>query len=376
MKTKRMFPLFLFVSLTMAVPAQARIKLAALPERAETVVRLDNPQFTLIEEERTLTLQKGLNKVDFAWNGVSIDADSIRVEFLSHPNDVKLLNVNFPPNENALVWEISSAEAGEEQIRVSYLLSQIDRLVTYKVLSDTEEKEGDLRSFLILRNFSGEDFDKARIVLDYGEQYQQGIRHEETKQLAFLNAPKLPIKKVWKWDSTLQVWDPQTVADNVGIPVSYKLANKTESGLGKNALWGGKVRVYQRDRQQSEILLGEDSSSLVPVGEDMEIYIGDSRDVVVTQRKMVDQRINLRKNNWNHVVLFDNEEIIEAKIENFKDAPAVLTMVQHIPDEWEMQNSNLAFTVKDANTIEYEIELAPKETKDLKLHYIRKNLRY
>ena len=57
--------------------SQARIKLVALPERAATVIRLDNPQATLIEEERVLTLQQGLNKVDFSWKGVSIDSDSI-----------------------------------------------------------------------------------------------------------------------------------------------------------------------------------------------------------------------------------------------------------------------------------------------------------
>ena len=57
--------------------AQARIKLVALPERAATVIRLDNPNATLIEEERVLTLQAGINKVDFSWKAVSIDADSI-----------------------------------------------------------------------------------------------------------------------------------------------------------------------------------------------------------------------------------------------------------------------------------------------------------
>ena len=48
--------------------AHGRIKLVALPERAATVIRLDNPYATLIEEERVLTLQKGLNKVDFSIN--------------------------------------------------------------------------------------------------------------------------------------------------------------------------------------------------------------------------------------------------------------------------------------------------------------------
>ena len=101
--------------------AQARIKLVTLPERAASVVRLDNPQATLIEEERVLTLQKGLNKVDFSWKGVSIDVDSIRLRVLSHPDKVNLLNVSYPPNEAALVWEISSADArraGADQLSV------------------------------------------------------------------------------------------------------------------------------------------------------------------------------------------------------------------------------------------------------------------
>jgi hypothetical protein len=39
------------IVLLMCVVSQARIKLAALPERAAAVIRLDNPQATLIEEE-------------------------------------------------------------------------------------------------------------------------------------------------------------------------------------------------------------------------------------------------------------------------------------------------------------------------------------
>ena len=67
------------------------------------------------------------------------------------------------------------------------------------------------------------------------------------------------------------------------------------------------------------IYLGEDRPGLTPVGEEMSVYIGDSRDIVVTQRKMHDKRINLKKNNKGAVVLYDTDELIEAEIENFKD---------------------------------------------------------
>ena len=78
----------------------------------------------------------------------------------------------------------------------------------------------------------------------------------------------------------------------------------------------------------------------------MELYIGDSRDIVVTQRKMRDAQINLRKNNDDKVVLFDTDEEIYAKIENFKDSPAVLTMIQHIPGQWDMEECNMQYVRK------------------------------
>jgi len=121
---------------------------------------------------------------------------------------------------------------------------------------------------------------------------------------------------------------------------------------------------------------------MVPVGEKTELYIGDSRDIVVTQRKMVDTQINKRFNNDRtpKLVLYDTNEIITAKIENFKDSPAVLTMIQHIPGQWDMRKCNMAYKKKNATTLEFEIILPARTangpaTKELTMHYNRRNLR-
>jgi len=370
------------VALLLAGPiAQARIKLVALPERAATIIRLDNPNATLIEEERVLTLQQGLNKVDFSWKGVQIDEDSIRLEILDHPDGVNLLSVSYPPGEAALVWEISSGGDYAETVRISYLLSNIDRLITYKAVADKAETKVDLKSYVVLRNFSGEDFDKARILLDYGEAFEQGIDHEETKQVLFLKSPTVPIRKIWTFDAARLPWDPERLDNqNVGIPVSYRILNDATSGLGQFAMWGGKARLFQDDGRGSTIFLGEDNAPLVPVGEKMELYIGDSRDIVVTQRKMRDVQINLRKNDSDRVVLYDTDEIITAKIENFKDSPATLTMIQHIEGQWDMETCNLKYNRKDAGTLEFEIELpartdAGPAVQELTMHYHRRNVR-
>ena len=362
-------------ALALCRTAEARIKLVALPERAATIIRLDNPQATLIEEERVLTLQKGLNKVDFSWNGVTIDSDSIRLAVLQHPDKVTLLNVSYPPGEPALVWEINSNEAQQENVRISYLLYNIDRLITYRAVANKEETAVEMKSHLVLRNFSGEDFDKVRVLLDYGDAFDQGIKHDETKQLLFLNLPKIPIEKIWTFDAALLPWDPDKVNSNVGIPVTYKIENKEAGGLGKYALWGGKARVFQLDGQGSTIILGEDTADLTPVGEKMQLYIGDSRDIVVTQRKMKDEKTNVRRNTGNGIVLYDTDEVITAKIENFKDSPAVLTMLQHIPGQWDMKECNLKYERKDASTLEFRVELPAHGKQELSMHYVRRNVR-
>jgi len=376
MNSKKMTLTTIVLLLVAGSVVQARIKLVALPERGATVIRLDNPQWTLIEEERVLTLQKGSNKVDFSWKGVSIDADSIRLKALDHPGSVVLMSVSYPPNEAALVWDVNCPDNYAETVRISYLLRNIDRLITYKAIADKPETFVDLKSYLVLRNFSGEDFDKARVLLDYGEAFEQGIDHEETKQMLFDKADKVPITKVWTFDAAKLPWDPEKLENkNVGIPVSYRIVNNAKSGLGESAMWGGKARIFQDDGQESTIFLGEDVS-----GEKMELYIGDSRDIVVTQRKMTDTQINKRFNNKEKLVLYDTDELITAKIENFKDSEAVLTMIQHIPGEWDMEKCNLKYKKKNANTLEFEITLPARNddgpaVKELSMHYHRRNLR-
>ena len=361
--------------LLLSAPAHARIKLVALPEREAVLVRLDNPTATLVEEERTLTLQQGLNKVDFSWKGVRIDPDSIRLAILGHPKGVVLLSVSYPPNEDALVWQISSKDAYNERVRISYLLSNIDRLVTYKAIADKPETKVDFASYVVLRNFSGENFIDAKVRLDYGESFEKSIEHGETKRMLFFRRGNVPFEKTWTWDSKRQPWDPEKLRENVGIPVYYRITNEKASNLGEAGLWGGKARVFQEDGHGSTIFLGEDTPGLVPVGEKMKLYIGDSRDIVVTQKQIRSVRKVRRRNAAGHPVLSDTDEIMEVTVENFKDTPAVLVLTEHIEGQWEMAECTHKYEVKNANKIEFRIELDPKEKDKIVMDYHRLNLR-
>ncbi len=355
--------------------SHSRTKLVALPERADTVIRLDNPHFTLVEEERVLTLQKGTNQVDFSWAGVSIDSDSICIKILTHPKEVNIISVSYPPGENALVWQIYSPQAYEEKIRISYLLRSIDRLITYKAVADKNETNVNLQSFLVLRNFSGEDFSRAKILLDYGEIFEKSVAHEETKQMLFLTRQNVPIEKQLTFDARVLPWEPEKVQGNVGIPVTYTIVNDKKSGLGDCGLWGGKARIFQDDGHGSTIFLGEDNVAFTPVREKFSLYIGDSRDIVVTQRKIKDVMVNIRKNADNAVILYDTDEIMKIEIENFKDSPVNLTLIENIPGQWDMEETSHQYEKEDANTLKFKMDLPAKGKQTITYHYHRRNVR-
>ncbi|MCF6249175.1 MAG: hypothetical protein L3J69_17730 [Desulfobacula sp.] len=92
-----------------------------------------------------------------------IDPSSIQLTPLGSKANIKLLSVSYPPGESALVWDIYSSKDVAQIVVISYLLAKIDGLVTYLAVADPAEKTIQLKSYLVLRNFSGENFSKACI---------------------------------------------------------------------------------------------------------------------------------------------------------------------------------------------------------------------
>jgi len=373
---KNLYIAVLFMSgLLITTPASARTKLVALPDRENTFIRLDHPDITLIEEERTLSLHKGINKVDFSWKGVHIDPDSIRLAVLQHPDSTKLINVSYPPNEQALVWEIFSPENRQEKIRISYLLSNIDRVITYEAKTNHQENKLDLSSYLVLRNFSGESFTSAIFQLDYGKDFEKGILDGETRRMLFFDVANLNIRKVFTFNAGIHPWEPQKQDHTVGIPVSYELENIKGNQLGQHALWGGKARIFQNDANKSTIFLGEDMAGFTPVGQKMALHIGDSRDLSVTQHKITEERSNIRRNRNDHIVLYDSNEEIRIEIENFKDTPADLKIIEPMQGEWEIRKSSHDFKHIHSGEIGFELTVPAKGKSTIMYNYIRQNIR-
>ena len=113
-------------------PVVADVKLITLPPRERVEIQLDHGQVTLVEEERIVPLAKGVNDVVFAWTNTYIDQNSIQLRCLTDPEGIKVLSVEYPPGQNALIWKVAAPKAGSARIRISYIIGQLDKSFAYR----------------------------------------------------------------------------------------------------------------------------------------------------------------------------------------------------------------------------------------------------
>ena len=346
--------------------AAARTKLVTLPARDGAHIRLDHAQYVLVQEERTVALQRGRNQIDFSWLNVNIDPGSIQFQALTEPDKLGVLSVSYPPEGNSLVWDVDSVKVGAERVRISYLISGFGREAVYRAVADNDERFLAFRSYLKVRNGSGERFEAAHIATGYGREFDKPIDNGEAKQMLSYTLHRVPVDKTFTYDFA-------RTQDQVRL--HYVIPNSTETGLGQFALRRGKARLFQTDSQGTTAFLGEDWVPHTPVGDELELYVGNSRDVVVKRHKMSERRLNERRNRHGHVVLYDLEETFKLEIENFRPVPVELTVVEHLSDYWTITKHSHPFEVEDSGTVEFTVAAPAKGDKVLlEFTVVRRNL--
>ena len=216
-------------------PALAGIKLITLPPRERLEIQLDNASATLVEEKRTVPLAQGVNDVVFAWANTNIDKDSIQLRCLSEGDEIKVLSVSYPPNENALTWQVASPTAGSAKVRISYIIGQLDKTFMYRAVAAKDEKSLSLWQYILLHNQSNEAFGEAGMWAGFGEHLERPIGINETKQLLASRFDNVPVTKKYTADLSANGYlDPGK--KQIKVPMHYELIDAQDKGLGKFAL--------------------------------------------------------------------------------------------------------------------------------------------
>src|SRR5437660_11733807 len=149
---------------------EARINVVTLPGRDSVQLTIYNSvDLTLVRETRALTFRKGLNRLEFSWANTLIDPTSVELRAVTHPDQLDVLDVSFPPRvTNTLEWRINSDFAGEVQIEIRYFTSGIRWSADYVAEAARNEKIMNLAGNVRVTNNSGEDYENAQLRLVVG----------------------------------------------------------------------------------------------------------------------------------------------------------------------------------------------------------------
>ncbi len=311
------------LSLAMAGSTLAGIKLITLPPRERLEIQLDHPGATLVEEERIVPLAKGVNDVVFAWANTNVDKDSIQLRVLTEPETVKVLSVSYPPNENALTWQVASPDATSAKVRISYIIGQLSKTFSYRAVAGKDEKTLTLWQYILLHNQSNESFGESGMWAGFGERLERPIGVNETKQLLSAKFENVPVKKIYTADLAANGY-LDAGKRQIKVPMHYVLLNDAKNGLGRFALPYGKARIFQEDSRGTEAFLGEDWAAFTPKDDELKLFLGVAKDIVVI--RTIDK--NEKKPQIGKVSNYD--VTVKYEVENFKDQPVTLDLAENL----------------------------------------------
>src|SRR5271157_4187083 len=337
MRTRNL-SLWLAIAMVSVLPstALARIKLITLPVRERVEIQLDNPNATLVEEERIVPLVRGVNQVDFSWANTQIDPGTIVFRVLggidggakaggkeSNALDVKVLSVSYPPNEPSLVWQVSSSGSGSARVRISYLLGNLNKSFNYRAVAANDEKTLVLSEYMRIQNLANESYGSTGLWAGFGPRFHKPIGLNETKEMLVEKFSEVPVKKTYTCDPQVHGYldRPQ---NKLLVPMHYVLKNDKSNHLGVAPLQYGKVRIFQEDGHGGTAFIGEDWGKFTPLDDEMRLYVGVAQDVVVKRTIDKNEQRRIAGN------LYDREVVVKFEIENFKDKAVVLDVSENV----------------------------------------------
>jgi len=317
--------------LSLQETAVARVKLITLPVRERVEIQLDNPHATLVEEERIVPLVKGENQVDFSWANTRIDPSTIVFRVVSPPGeqelDVKVLSVSYPPGEAALIWNVGANASGSARVRISYLLGNLSKTFNYRAVAGNDERTLVLSQYMRLQNFANEEFGSTGLWAGFGPRFLRPIGLNETKEMLVEKFKQVPISKTYTCNPQEYGYLDQA-QNKLRVPMHYVLKNNKANNLGVAPLPFGKIRIFIEgsgpEARASTAFLGEDWGQFTPIDDEMKLFLGVAQDIVVKRTIDKNEMKRIAGNLYNH------EVVLKYEIENFKDQPVTLDVVENI----------------------------------------------
>ena len=412
MKSHLFIPVCCIASL-LTFTAGARIQLVTLPDRDSVFLTIYNSaDITMVRDRRTLTLSKGINRLEFSWANTLIDPTSIDFQPVTHKDKVRIVDVRFPPRvTNLLEWRIESDVAGEVEVEIRYFTSGISWAADYVVELNNAEDAMNLSGYVTVNNQSGENYEHARIQLVVGvinlvdeiaELARRGrpgepvvtrdsrSRHAPVAEMSMAfdgalgmamrsaAAPKEIVKEglseyflytIEGHDTIANGWSkrlPSFRADSVPVISYYKheidrtgpnvfrflqFTNDKKSKLGNEPLPDGMFNAFRLDRHGVEWeYVGSAGVKYIPIGDNVELGLGNDHEVIVEPRMMDFKKVDILFDTNGNVAGWTTIEDWAVEYMNAKAIPVTLDIRRSLYGDWYI-DADPPHELHDANTI-------------------------
>lgn len=153
-----------------AIARAENVDLSTVPARDSVQLTIYNSEdITLVRETRVVTFKQGANPLQFSWANTLIDPSSVELKFLTHADELEVLDTTFPHDKpQMLYWNVQSEFDGEATIQITYFTSGITWSADYVAIAANDESKMTIDGFVRVTNNSGEDYEGAQVRLVVG----------------------------------------------------------------------------------------------------------------------------------------------------------------------------------------------------------------
>ena len=366
--------------------ALAKVDLVILPKRDTVQLTIYNSaDLTVGRESRSLTLKKGLNRLQFSWANTLIDPTSLEMLPKMYGESIDIQDLTFPPRvRNLGLWHLQSQISGNVPVEITYLTSGLSWRAFYMGTLSKDEKGMHLKGYVRVTNNSGEDYENAQTRMIVGKiniidriadlarrKYPYGrpgpppmvpgVRApraalmEEAKRamqeadVAMKARPK-EIKKegiseyfLYTIEGTETIphgWAkrlPSFAVDTVPVVNLYKYEEERYSNqvmrflsfkndkvhnLGETPIPGGVLKVYRNVGEGGHFSYeGQSRFKYIPVNEDVELNLGAVANVIVKPTLMDHKTDRYLFDNKGNISGWDEVREFEIEVKNTRDLP-------------------------------------------------------
>jgi hypothetical protein len=298
-----------------------------------------------------------------------------------------------------LVLHLESPAAGEGAFELSYLTGGLSWKADYVADLAPEVGTMDLNGWVTLTNASGIAYRQALVQLVAGEVHQVAaamapapvartmamapetampqeesldqyhlytlarptdIGNNQTKQVALLSAPRVPVVRELVVRGQSYSYRGQSADGWVKLPVASMLSFVNKDGRLGVPIPKGVMRVYSKDSRGNAQFLGEDTIEHTPKGETVTLKLGESFDVTARRKQT-----SFRKLSGTSAYNYAFEAGFEMELKNARPEPVTVKVLEELPGDWTMLRSSQPHTRESASVASWRVQIPAEGTTSL-----------